>query len=672
MLFAVLSALVMGAPLLETGDVAQVSPVHILVTLSDDFSTRNEGEGWTIQATEGTDENYASREALLDVRILTRPRPAGMGETDAVATMTRALIELPYPLVDGAKYRLDYVPDIRPQTLSTEWIHAPTVRWTPAIQVNQLGYLPAGLSRRAYVSYWLADFAAMALDGNEQDFTVYEVIDGDGDIAVDSELALTSTNDPVVFEGTLRRRSDADANPGEPGRQGTDDRYGGHYSYASVYDVDLAAILDPGRYYIVWEGVGRSWPFTVDNDVYDDAYRAVFKALYLQRCGESLTAEHTAYVREPCHESITAETTSAEGFADDEGATAIVQNATGESVDIEAGGYHDGPDFGRHIEQLALVDDLIDLYELDPVRFGGRDLGVPQGEPGMPDIIRAALRAVTFFEGLQMTLAPNAGAIRGGVVPVEGLRNPERPASQDRREFYALAPSVRASYRFAAAAAKVSRVLLDFDADRADELREAAEKAFEWAHANRPPDRVIGDLSGDAGGMAADNSDSLGSVGGAGGAGGGASQTIFKAHWFDAQAAIELFKTTDDSQYDEYFIDYVPLQQGDDRIISVPLFADDDFALPLLAYMGANNAAPAQRAAVKAFLEDRVKLWLDAAEANAFRMVKKVYYGVGEGSFAVPRYAGLLFRYNELVRNDEALEFGIFSCDVSLGANPSG
>ena len=53
-------------------------------------------------------------------------------------------------------------------------------------------------------------------------------------------------------------------------------------------------------------------------------------------------------------------------------------------------------------------------------------------------------------------------------------------------------------------------------------------------------------------------------------------------------------------------------------------------------------------------------------------MVKGVFYGVGQGSVTVPRYAALLFRYNELIRDAQALEYGIFACDVSLGVNPSG
>ena len=278
--------------------------------------------------------------------------------------------------------------------------------------------------------------------------------------------------------------------------------------------------------------------------------------------------------------------TTAEGFGDnDEGDLEIAAGATEDTV-TQSGGYHDGPDYGRHIEQLNLVDDLIDLYELDTNRFSGRDLGIPHLEANVPDVIAAALHAVEFFEGLQLTLAPNAGAVRAGLVPVQGIRNPQRPASQDRREFYALAPSVRASYRFASAAAKVSRLLLDFDPDRADELREAAEKAFKWAHENRPPERTVGDIDDpDVGGQVVDD-DADENIGGADG---GRSQTILKDHWWDAQAAAELLKTTSDPKYDAFFIEYVPLQQGDDRIIGVPLFADDDYAIPLMAYLGAEK-----------------------------------------------------------------------------------
>ena len=267
------------------------------MTLPDDLSPDGILESWYFQATEGTDDNYARVGPPEAITFLTSPRPVGFGDTDASDTFVRALITLPEPLQEGSTYRLNYVPDVGDGELEVLWMHAPTVRWTPSIKVNQLGYLPEGISRRAYVNFWLHNNTPMSLEDGESDFTVYKVEDGDGAIAVDIEAALAEASDQVVLRGVVAQRTNADSNPYEDGYQGLDDRYGSSYSYSTVYELNLNELLESGRYYIVWDGVGRSWPFSIGHDVYDSAFKSVFKALYLQRCGEALTRAYSVCSR---------------------------------------------------------------------------------------------------------------------------------------------------------------------------------------------------------------------------------------------------------------------------------------------------------------------------------------------------------------------------------------
>src|SRR4051812_45028443 len=55
---------------------------------------------------------------------------------------------------------------------------------------------------------------------------------------------------------------------------------------------DFSALTKPGRYHLEVKGVGRSAPFRVGRDVYDFAFRTSVRAMYLWRCGTSVTAEH--------------------------------------------------------------------------------------------------------------------------------------------------------------------------------------------------------------------------------------------------------------------------------------------------------------------------------------------------------------------------------------------
>ena len=57
---------------------------------------------------------------------------------------------------------------------------------------------------------------------------------------------------------------------------------------AEVWQCDFGAFARPGRYVIAVEGVGCSFPFRIDPDVYREAFRVTCRGLYHNRSGIAL------------------------------------------------------------------------------------------------------------------------------------------------------------------------------------------------------------------------------------------------------------------------------------------------------------------------------------------------------------------------------------------------
>ena len=173
------------------------------------------------------------------------------------------------------------------------------------------------------------------------------------------------------------------------------------------------------------------------------------------------------------------------------------------------------------------MDALVELYELDPERFSRDDLGIPESGNGVPDVLDEARWGIDVFLKLQ----GRNGSIRPGVVtyPV-GARWEDGPVDFSRTEWFIYGEDPMAAYRFAASAAKLARALRDWDEDGAREYLDAAQRAWSWAEGNR---------------MEEEDS------------------------FWDAQAAVELLKTTGQGEYDRAFIDHMPFEE-DDLVFAFP------------------------------------------------------------------------------------------------------
>ncbi|MEO5959838.1 MAG: cellulase N-terminal Ig-like domain-containing protein, partial [Opitutaceae bacterium] len=125
------------------------------------------------------------------------------------------------------------------------------LRYSPALHVNQEGYVPS-LPKIAMTGYYLGSLGELHVQ--EPEFEIVDVGSGKS-----------------VFRGRLQPRRDA----------------GYTYSpkpYQSVREADFTALKTPGEYRLAVRGLGTSLPFRIADGELMNAVRAYALGLYHQRC----------------------------------------------------------------------------------------------------------------------------------------------------------------------------------------------------------------------------------------------------------------------------------------------------------------------------------------------------------------------------------------------------
>jgi len=139
-------------------------------------------------------------------------------------------LKLAVPIADNSTVEVQN-PD---QKLWPAEIHfvakADPLRWSPAIHVNQVGYLPAG-SKVAMVGYYLGSLGEMDLSTN-----AFEIVD--------------AQSTQSFFQGRLTLRRDE-----------------GFSSYQRVMQADFSDFKQPGEYRLLVPRLGTSFPFRIDHGV---------------------------------------------------------------------------------------------------------------------------------------------------------------------------------------------------------------------------------------------------------------------------------------------------------------------------------------------------------------------------------------------------------------------
>ncbi len=272
---------------------------------------------------------------------------------------------------------------------------AEPLRYSPAIHVNQEGYVPA-LPKKAMVGYYLGSLGEM-------------------NIASSLGFSLVNIHSGVsVYQGTLKVRADV----------------GYSYSptpYQKVLEADFTSFTTPGEYQLMVPGLGASLPFMIDEGVAMGFTRAYALGLYHQRCGTNNVMPFTRHTHENCHHALVSVPMPSSSFqftwttisnyamkanVDNPAQTAPLLTSpaaqlypfvkTG-ALDL-SGGHHDAGDYSKYtINSANLIHYLMFAVDSIPGVAALDNLGVPESSDGISDLMQAAKWEADYVAKLQDT-----------------------------------------------------------------------------------------------------------------------------------------------------------------------------------------------------------------------------------------------------------------------------
>jgi hypothetical protein len=268
-------------------------------------------------------------------------------------------------------------------------------RYSPAIHVNQEGYVPS-FAKQAMVGYYLGDMGELAVNPNAG----FNIID-----------AATGS---VVFSGILELRLDT-------GYETTP------VPYQQVYVADFSAFTVPGQYQLQVPGMGASLPFLIDDGIAMAWTRTYAHGMYTQRSGTAVSLPYTRFTHAADH-TAPAAVPSTDGSAqfaftwncisgyattvnsDNPAQTApfLTSNAkalypfvnTG-TIDV-SGGHFDAGDYSKYtINSAQLTHELIFAVDNIPGLKTFDNLGIPESGDGIPDVLQEAKWEADFLAKMQ-------------------------------------------------------------------------------------------------------------------------------------------------------------------------------------------------------------------------------------------------------------------------------
>lgn len=388
---------------------------------------------------------------------------------------------LPEPLIESEGYTIT-APGLAEGADSWTFTFGSAWSRSEAIHVNQVGYVPDAPEKFAYVYHWMGDGGSMPLDDAE---------------SRRCWLVDLSTDD-TVFESQLQFRAPAD----QVETFHVSDSPKGNFHNADVWECDFSDFRTPGRYEVSVEGVGHSFPFAIDRDVYFELYYHVARQLYHQRSGIALVEPFTEFTRPAPHHPR--ETPSFIGHLKystlrniDYGSESSTREALEPTIvgELDAWGwYQDAGDWDGYPSHARVPFELLTAYMITPWNFQDNELNIPESGNGVPDILDEAAWLPRFGHRLRHELM-DKGWGTGGV----GLRVHGDPwtGSVDGVPSYldATYPWVvsgedpNCTFRYAAMTAQLAiafRLAGVEDPEGVDWAQEAIE-AYAWAKENQEP-----------------------------------------------------------------------------------------------------------------------------------------------------------------------------------------
>ena len=357
-----------------------------------------------------------------------------------------------------------------------------------AVHVNLLGYVPEAPQKFGYVYHWLGDQGGLELKGYER--RAFHLLD--------------RNSGKSVFEGKLHFRMSSKQ---QETFHKTDSPPDGNFLKADVYECDFSSFKRAGKYVLSVEGIGCSFPFGIDADIYRETFRIVARGLYHNRSGIALETPWTEYTRPAPHNPKLTP-----GFAGkliyttvrftewgSEGGDAKQLLANSKGPIESAGWYQDAGDWDSYYTHLRVAQELLLAYEMAPKNFTDGELNIPESNNGVPDILDEAAWLPRFCcrlrhelldkhygtGGLGLRIAGDAFGDDEKTLP-DGKKAGQGSWEDVNRTWAASGEDPWSTYRYAGAAAHLAfclEVAHVKDPGGVDWAKEAAE-GYAWAQKN--------------------------------------------------------------------------------------------------------------------------------------------------------------------------------------------
>ena len=217
-----------------------------------------------------TDVNY--RSMLSPVQVHRKSRPTGVARTDD--WKFRAPIEhhlylvLPHPVQSNEKYEISVAGD---QLEKREFTYQPLRMRSEAVHVSHIGFHPADSAKVAFLSCWMGSGGGLKYANG---LTFHIVDDKTGTIVYSGRTSLSKS--------AVEKNEDA---------------YKRNFNLTDVYEMDFTNFNRPGRYKVCVEKIGCSYPFIIDKEIWNNAFRTSARGFYHLRSGIELGPPYTDFKR---------------------------------------------------------------------------------------------------------------------------------------------------------------------------------------------------------------------------------------------------------------------------------------------------------------------------------------------------------------------------------------
>ncbi|NJM14610.1 MAG: hypothetical protein HC896_03815 [Bacteroidales bacterium] len=177
------------------------------------------------------------------------------------------------PFVEGKKYTVSFNNSLQYLGQASFTVNTRQLR-TEAIHVSLAGYHPMQEPKLAYLSMWLGDGGKVTY-ANRLPFYV-----------IDSQTK------EIAFKGETYLSLNADSVFNYSEYFGPD-----NYNKTHVYGLDFSGLKTPGNYQVYVPNIGVSFVFSINDQVFANAFKLQMKGFFHQRSGIEMQMPYTSYNR---------------------------------------------------------------------------------------------------------------------------------------------------------------------------------------------------------------------------------------------------------------------------------------------------------------------------------------------------------------------------------------